>query len=68
MTDAALEARVKQLEMVCRRLLSMAAGREYGLSVGRHLAEHLRWPEDAPEAVHVTLEEARSILAGEPQP
>lgn len=68
MTDAVLEARVKQLEALGRKLLSMAAGSLYGPRVGRHLAEHLEWPEGSPEAVHVTLEEARSILAGEPQP
>jgi len=59
-------ARVQQLETVCRSLLRMAAGREYGRRVGWHLAEHLEWPEGSPDAVHVALEEARAVLAGEP--
>jgi hypothetical protein len=59
--DAAIAER-DALRTVGRRLLGMAASREYSASIGRHLAEHLTWPDDAPDAVHPTLEEARDAL------
>lgn len=59
--DAAIAER-DALHTVGRRLLGMAASREYSASIGRHLAEHLTWPDDAPDAVHPTLEEARAAL------
>ena len=59
----AAEGERDRVVVVARRLLAMAAGREYSVRIGWHLAEHLAWPPEAPTSVHLTLEEAREVLA-----